>query len=173
MTNRLILDGERNRVTDASGNLTPKGTLRRRLLVGSGAMAVSVNPTLARSEDNLPIAQPPVSSPSAFMDSAFEMRQIAVDRGDQAYGAVIVLDDLIVGQSWSRVILDSDPTGHAEMSAIRDAARRLNRRDLSGATMFSSSRPCAMCEAAAYWAGIGRMVHGRSLKDAGRPGLCG
>ena len=173
MTNRRTPDGGADRTTVVSKTLTPQGALRRRLLVGSGAMAVALSPTPARSEDKLPIVQPPAPSPSAFMDRAFDMRQIAVDRGDQAYGAVIVLNGHIVGQSWSRVILDSDPTSHAEMSAIRDAARRLSRRDLSGATMFSSSRPCPMCEAAAYWAGIGRMVHGRSLRDAGKPSLCG
>ncbi|NNE79546.1 MAG: nucleoside deaminase, partial [Silicimonas sp.] len=80
------------------------------------------------------------------------MRQTAVERGDQAYSAVIVQNNQIVGQSWSRVVIDQDPTGHAEMSAIRDAARRLDSRNLTGATMYSSSRPCSMCEAAAYWA---------------------
>jgi len=58
------------------------------------------------------------------------MMQQAVDSGDQPYGAVVVKGGRIVGQSQSRVILDRDPTGHAEMAAIRDAARRLANRDL-------------------------------------------
>jgi tRNA(Arg) A34 adenosine deaminase TadA len=57
------------------------------------------------------------------------------------------------------------------MEAIRDAARRLGRRDLSGCTIYSSSRPCPMCEAAAYWAGIERMIYGTALLDAGAPQL--
>ncbi len=106
------------------------------------------------------------------MARAFEMQQLASDKGDQAYGAVIVRNGIIVGQSWSRVVLDNDPTGHAEISAIRDAAARLANGNLSGCTMYSSSRPCPMCEAAAYWAGIAAMVHGRDLNDSGSPQLC-
>ena len=106
------------------------------------------------------------------MSRAFEMRQKAVDMGDQPFGAVVVMGGKIVGQSWSRVVLDNDPTAHAEMAAIRDAAERLNSRDLSGATMYSSSRPCPMCEAAAYWANVSEMLYGKSISPAGTPGLC-
>jgi tRNA(Arg) A34 adenosine deaminase TadA len=55
------------------------------------------------------------------------------------------------------------------MEAIRDAARQLGRRDLSGCVLVSTSRPCPMCEAAAGWARIARMVHGDALSDAGAP----
>ncbi len=117
------------------------------------------------------IVQPATQGEMAFIQRAFEMRRKAIDAGDQAYGAVIVRDKTIVGQSWSRVVLDNDPTGHAEMSAIRDAARRLNSRDLTGTVMFSSSRPCPMCEAAAYWAGVVRLVYGRGATNGGAPKL--
>ena len=173
MTGRNAYDPGQLAKTSLSEAAGRSEVSRRWMLVGSSAAAALSCPNAADAENAEPITQPPTPSSSAFMDRAFEMRRIAVDRGDQAYGAVIVLKERIVGQSWSRVILDRDPTGHAEMSAVRDAARRLNRRDLSGATMFSSSRPCPMCEAAAYWAGINRMIHGRNLKDGGRPGLCG
>ena len=76
---------------------------------------------------------------------------------------------LIVGAAPSRVVTANDPTAHAEMEAIRDAARRLRTRDLSGCTLVSTSRPCRMCEAAAGWAGISRMVYGPTLTDAGAP----
>ena len=62
-----------------------------------------------------------------------------------------------------------NPTAHAELEAIRDAARRLRTRDLSGCTLVSTSRPCRMCEAAAYWAGISSMVTGEALTDLGPP----
>ena len=120
-----------------------------------------------------PILQPASPGDGAFIERAFEMRQLALDQGDQGYGAVVVRDGAIIGQSWSRVILDQDPTGHAEIAAIRDAARRSKSRDLSGTVLYSSSRPCPMCEAAAYWAGINKMIHGRAADDAGRPRLCG
>ena len=118
------------------------------------------------------IVQPSAPDKMAFIERAFEMRRLAVENGDQAYGAVIVRDNVIVGQSWSRVVQDQDPTGHAEISAIRDAARRLKSRSLKGAILYSSSRACPMCEAAAYWADIDAMIYGRSAGNAGAPRLC-
>jgi tRNA(Arg) A34 adenosine deaminase TadA len=59
----------------------------------------------------------------------------------------VVRAGLIVGQSPSHVVLHQDPTAHAEMEAIRDAARRLGTRNLSGCTLYSSSPPCPMCTA--------------------------
>lgn len=105
-----------------------------------------------------------------FMARARAARDAAVASGDQPYGAVVVRDGVIVAVSPSRVVVDGDPTAHAEMSALRAAARALGQADLSGCVLYSTSRPCPMCEAAAYWAGIERMVHGEALSDAGRPG---
>lgn len=157
---------------------SPFNFARRSILTASGMAALMVGsshmyPALARQEDAEAIPQPLQPTAANFMARAFEMRQIAVERGDQSYGAVVARDSQIVGQSWSRVIIDHDPTGHAEMAAIRDATRRLGNRDLTGATMYSSSRPCPMCEAAAYWAGIDQLVYGRNLVSAGSPRLCG
>jgi len=103
------------------------------------------------------------------MARARELRDQAQRGGDQPYGAVVLRGDSIVGEGPSRVVINSDPTAHAEMEAIRDAARRLGTRDLSGCVLVSTSRPCRMCEAAAGWARIERMVHGEALTDAGRP----
>ena len=141
----------------------------RTATVGSVLLACG-HQTLAHGSDA--IVQPAIPGASVFIDRAFEMRRLAVDEGDQPYGAIIVRDNSIVGQSWSRVVLDQDPTGHAEVAAIRDAARRLGSRHLSGAIMYSSSRPCPMCEAAAYWAGVGAMFYGQNAEDAGAPRLC-
>jgi len=118
------------------------------------------------------IVQPADPGEAAFIGRALEMRRLAIEQGDQAYGAAVVRDNRIVGQSWSRVILDRDPTAHAEMAAIRDAARRLQSRELHGAILYSSSRPCPMCEAAAYWAGVDAMIYGENATSAGRPRLC-
>jgi len=111
------------------------------------------------------------ASPRAFIDRAFVLRAAAEAAGDQPYGAVVVRDGRIVGEAPSRVVVNGDPTAHAETEAIRDAALRLGGRDLSGCVLYSSSRPCPMCEAAAYWAGIAGMVHGAAATDAGRPRL--
>ncbi len=127
----------------------------------------------AASIDLQAIDQPEVNTDRSFIDRAFEMRARAIKIGDQAYGAIVVRDGIIVGQSASQVVVNQDPTAHAEMEAIRDAAIRLGSRDLNGCTLYSSSPACPMCEAAAYWADIDRMVHGKSVYDAGRPALCG
>lgn len=97
------------------------------------------------------------------------LRDEAVSSGDQPFGSVVLRGGAVVGEAPSRVVTANDPTAHAEMEAIRDAARRLRTRDLSGCTLVSTSRPCRMCEAAAGWAGISRMVYGPALTDAGPP----
>jgi tRNA(Arg) A34 adenosine deaminase TadA len=103
------------------------------------------------------------------MRRAEALRDEALRAGDQPYGAVLLRGDVIVGAAPSRVVTHTDPSAHAEMEAIRDAARRLRTRDLSGCVLVSTSRPCRMCEAAAGWAGIARMVYGEALTDAGAP----
>ena len=106
---------------------------------------------------------------AAAMRRAQALRDQALRAGDQGYGAVVLRGSEIVGEAPSRVVTATDPTAHAEMEAIRDAARRLRTRDLSGCVLVSTSRPCRMCETAAYWAGISRMVAGEALTDLGSP----
>ena len=101
------------------------------------------------------------------MRRAEELGDEAVRAGDRPYGAVVLLGDVIAGAAPSRVVTTTGPTAHAEMEAIRDAARRLRTRDLSGCVLVSTSRPCGMCEAAAAGVGISRMVYGESLTEAG------
>jgi len=103
------------------------------------------------------------------MRRAEALRDEAVRAGDQAYGAVVLRGAEVVGAAPSRVVIATDPTAHAEMEAIRDAARRLGTRDLAGCVLVSTSRACRMCEAAAAWAGISRMVYGAALTEAGAP----
>lgn len=103
------------------------------------------------------------------MRRAQALRDEALRAGDQAFGAVVLRGEHIVGAAPSRVVTATDPTAHAEMEAIRDAARRLQTRDLSGCVLVSTSRACRMCEAAAGWAGVSRMVYGEALTDAGAP----
>lgn len=140
-------------------------------VVGWGAIVSHAGTAHAQLSD---IQQPEEASPAAFIRLAFEMRDLAVETGDQPYGAIIVdATGKIVGQAPSRVVVNGDPTAHAEMEAIRDAARRLNNRNLSGHVMYSSSRPCPMCEAAAYWASLSEMFYGSEGAEAGSPRLCG
>ena len=148
---------------------------RRRVLLALGAAcaAASAARALAQADASLPIEQPGARDDTAFIERAMRLRRQARDSGDQAYGAVVVRGGHIVGEAPSRVVLRRDPTAHAEMEAIRDAASRLGSRDLGGCTLYSSSPPCPMCEAAAYWAGIERLVYGSPARDGGSPRLCG
>jgi tRNA(Arg) A34 adenosine deaminase TadA len=144
---------------------------RRRILLAGAAMLLPAPSARAEGREASPIAQPDRPTRDAFMRRAFDMRRISLERGDQAYGAVIVKDGRIVGEGISAVITASDPTAHAEMQAIRDAARRLRTRDLSGCELYGTSRACPMCEAGAYWAGVARMYYGEAIADAGAPRL--
>lgn len=100
---------------------------------------------------------------------ALRMRVLAESWGDQPYGAVVVADDQVIGLGPSRVVKDGDPEAHAERVAIREALRSQGRGTLAGAVLYSTSRPCAACEAAAARSGIARMYHGDDLRDAGVP----
>jgi tRNA(Arg) A34 adenosine deaminase TadA len=125
----------------------------------------------ASPEPRTRIGEAGAADRKAFMDRAFEMRRLAIERGDEAYGAVVVKDGDVVGDGVSSVITRVDPTAHAEIEAIRDAARRLRTRDLSGCELYGTSRACPMCEAAAFWARISRMFYGAAITDAGGPRL--
>ena len=114
-------------------------------------------------------AQP--QGPDYFVEQAFRMREMAIESGDQPYGAIVVKNGRIVGEGVSAVITATDPTAHAEMQAIRDAARRLGTTDLSGCELYGTSRACAMCEAAAGFARISRLYYGRGPTEAGAPRL--
>jgi tRNA(Arg) A34 adenosine deaminase TadA len=130
---------------------------RRAMLLGSAAAALSVRAKAAPAEHR------------EFIEAAFKMKDEAVRAGDQAYGAVLVKDGRIIGFGPSRVVLKKDSTAHAEREAIREAQARLGRRELSGAVLYSTSRACPQCEAAAAEADVVRMIHGRDAVDAGRP----
>jgi tRNA(adenine34) deaminase len=104
-----------------------------------------------------------------FMEQAFAMLRLARTWGDQPYGAVLVMGGLVVGEGPSRVVQRGDPDAHAEREAIRDAQRRLGRDDLSGAVIYSTSRPCSPCEKAAARAKVAQMIYGRDMQSAGAP----
>jgi tRNA(adenine34) deaminase len=105
----------------------------------------------------------------AFIAAAFEMKEQAVRAGDQAYGAVVVRDGEIVGWGPSRVRQHGEWGGHAEREAMRDAQRRLARTELSDCVMYSTSRPCSVCEREAAKLGLARMYFGSDGTDAGTP----
>jgi tRNA(Arg) A34 adenosine deaminase TadA len=125
--------------------LTPVGLLRT-----SSAVAQPAAPLP-------PIAQPSEPTRAAFFAAARALRDQAVREGDQAYGAVVVRNGVIVGQGRNYVVLHSDPTAHSELLAVRDAARRLRTRDLSDCDVYSTAIPCPMCQGALYWGRVRRV----------------
>ena len=89
-----------------------------------------------------------------------------VKGGGGPFGAVIAKEGQIVATGVNRVTLDNDPTAHAEMGAIREAARRLGTFDLSGCEIFTSCEPCPMCLSAIYWAHLDKIYYGNTKNDA-------
>lgn len=104
-----------------------------------------------------------------WYEAAEKMKRLAESWGDQSYGAVLVLEGALVGEGPSRVVKHRNPDAHAEREAIRDAQQKLGRAMLEGAILYSTSRPCGLCEQAAARAGVRRMYFGPLLTDAGAP----
>lgn len=127
------------------------------LLFGVGARAAAPDTTDAHRPDR------------RWFEAAAAMKRLAESWGDQSYGAVLILGDALAGEGPSRVIKDRDPAAHAERVAIHDAQRRLGRTALAGSILYSTSRPCRDCEAAAAQAQVSRMIYGSDLRDAGAP----
>ncbi|HZP88789.1 MAG TPA: nucleoside deaminase [Burkholderiales bacterium] len=124
---------------------------------------------LTTEGDDDELVQPASPSPAAFMQIALELRERAVRRGEPAVGAVLALDNVVLAVGAPHVNAHYDPTAHAEMEAIRTACRRHATLDLTGAVLYATTRPCRMCEAAAFYARVSRIVHGEAMIDAGAP----
>jgi tRNA(Arg) A34 adenosine deaminase TadA len=139
----------------------------RRLIMSAlalGPLAGLVRGTPAAAQSS--IVQPAEKTKAGFLARARALRDQATKEGDQAYGAVVVRDGIIVGEGRNYVVLQSDPTAHAELLAVRDAARRLNKRDLSDCDVYSTATPCPMCQGALYWARI-RRYHNEGTPESG------
>ncbi len=95
----------------------------------------------------------------------------SVASGGGPFGALVVRDSRIVGSGQNRVVPEHDPTAHAEIRAIRDAARVLETHDLSGCELYSSCEPCPMCLGAVHWARIELVHFGCNRSDAAAAGF--
>ena len=101
-----------------------------------------------------------------YMKEAIRLSLENVEKGGGPFGAVIVKNDEIISKGANAVIRSNDPTAHAEVIAIRDAARKLNSFDLSGCIIYTSCEPCPMCLGAIYWAHIDEIYYGNTKADA-------
>ena len=95
-----------------------------------------------------------------YMRHALELARRAANEDEVPIGALVVLDDRIIGEGWNRPIASSDPTAHAEVQAMRAAAARLGNYRLTGATLYVTLEPCDMCVGAMFHARIARAVYG-------------
>jgi tRNA(adenine34) deaminase len=107
-----------------------------------------------------------------FMQAALAEARAAVDRGEVPVGAVMVIDRAIVARAGNRTITDCDPTAHAEMIALREAARVRRNYRLLGATLYVTIEPCAMCAGAMIQARIDRLVYGADDPKGGAVRSC-
>ena len=107
---------------------------------------------------------------AAFMREALALAGQAGREGEVPVGAVVVIDGTIAGRGYNAPIGRADPTAHAEIQALRDAASRAGNYRLPGATLYVTLEPCAMCAGAIMHARIGRVVYGAADP---KTGACG
>jgi tRNA(Arg) A34 adenosine deaminase TadA len=81
------------------------------------------------------------------------------------FGCVILKEGEIIGEGWNSMDRDHDPTAHGEVVAIRDACRRLETLDLSGAELYTSCEPCPMCVSVIYLTGIAKLYYAAAAED--------
>jgi len=103
----------------------------------------------------------------ALMDAALEEARRARDAGEVPIGAVVAVGGEIVGRGFNQPIGAGDPTAHAEIVAIREAARRVGNYRLTGATLCVTIEPCLMCVGALIHARIGTLMYGAAEPKSG------
>ena len=108
-----------------------------------------------------------VNADNEGMNFALDLAALAAEQGEVPVGAVIVSDGRIIGVGSNSPITALDPTAHAEVNAIRDAAMRIGNYRLSGATLYVTVEPCSMCSGAIIHSRIGRVVYGTTEPKAG------
>lgn len=118
------------------------------------------------NDNHEPFFEIPVCEPETglgdefFMREAMSLARAAECLGEVPVGAVVVRDGLVVGRGFNSPIGEHDPTAHAEIAALRDAARALGNYRLPGCELFVTLEPCAMCAGAIMHARISRVIYG-------------
>jgi tRNA(adenine34) deaminase len=107
-----------------------------------------------------------------YMHLAIAQAQAAALRGEVPVGALVVLDDRILAAAGNRTITDCDPTAHAEIVALRAAARKAENHRLLGASLYVTIEPCAMCAGALVQARVARLIYGADEPKGGAIRTC-
>ena len=102
-----------------------------------------------------------------YMREALRLAETAAARGDVPVGALVVQDGVIIGAGFNNREAAADPTGHAEIVALREACRQQNRWRIDGATLYVTLEPCPMCAGALVNARVARLVYGAADPKAG------
>jgi tRNA(adenine34) deaminase len=123
---------------------------------------------MANTEKNAAEMQPGVDA--IWMELALKQAEFAAAAGEVPVGALVIKGGEIIGQGHNRNLLDNDPTAHAEIVALRQAAARLGNHRLLGCTMVATIEPCSMCAGALIHARISRLVYGAADPKAGAAG---
>ncbi|MDX1754836.1 MAG: tRNA adenosine(34) deaminase TadA [Marinobacter sp.] len=110
---------------------------------------------------------PPITDDERWMGRALQLAEAAAGRGEVPVGAVLVRDGREIGAGSNSPIGGCDPTAHAEICALRDAARRTGNYRLSGATLYVTLEPCTMCVGAIVHSRVSRVVFGAREPKAG------
>ena len=106
-----------------------------------------------------------------LMLRAIRLSEESVKSGGGPFGAVIARNGEVVAEASNCVTIDCDPTAHAEVSAIRKAAKAIGSFDLGGCSIYTSCEPCPMCLGAIYWAHLDRIYYANDRKDAAKIGF--
>ena len=101
-----------------------------------------------------------------FMQRAIELSIESINSGGGPFGSVIAKGDKIISEGMNRVTVNNDPTAHGEITAIRQACKKLNTFDLNGYELYTNCEPCPMCLSAIYWSHIEKVYYANTRDDA-------
>jgi tRNA(adenine34) deaminase len=110
---------------------------------------------------------PPIPSDEFWMEEALRAAQRALESGEVPVGAIVVCRGEIIGRGWNRNITDADPTAHAEIVALRQAAAHLGNHRLGDCELFATIEPCPMCAGALVHSRVKRVIYGADDPKAG------
>jgi tRNA(adenine34) deaminase len=140
---------------------TQSSLIGRRQVLPAALCTAGVFASLSREAFGGAKAMAPIPEDEGFM----RMALAEAARGDFPFGAIIVRAGQVLAKGCNLGKTNNDPTAHGEMMAIRGFVARRPAAELSGATIYTSGEPCAMCMGAIIWCGFGRVVYGASIEE--------
>jgi tRNA(adenine34) deaminase len=124
-------------------------------------------------DQTLGVGMPSLAADEQYIRNALDLARDAAKRNEVPIGALVVRDGAILSAATNRTVRDQDPTGHAELLAIREAASKLDRWRLDDCTLYVTLEPCAMCAGAMVLSRMRRVVFGAWDEKAGMAGSVG